>query len=215
MQRNLWILLLGVALTACHDDHTDQPEPVAGKPEPVPALTTGTYAVSVETGQELPTVGKYYSGADGSKLVVLNDEQDRAQRVIHYDAATRTWHSSNQSGQPPKLEFASQEKIADRQLGLNELAGSYSLSLADGRTIPVEIKGQGQINSLDQNCRFSGKISESPMANTATYQFTENSCAALKNNVKGYVVIDEDLEPAAFRLLSDTVNAQDIWAFSS
>ncbi|RPE31624.1 hypothetical protein EC846_1091 [Acinetobacter sp. BIGb0102] len=214
MQRCLWILLLGLALSACHDDNNDRQEQPAEKSEPVPALAVGTYSVSIETDQELPTVGKYYSGTDGTKLVVLNDEQDRAQIVMHYDVATKTWHS-NQSDKNLKLEFAHYEKIADQKLSLNELVGSYTLSLADGSSIPVEVKAQGQMISLDQNCSFTAKISESSLANTASFQFTENKCAALKNNEKGYVVVDQDLEPAAFRLLSDTVDSKDLWAFPS
>lgn len=214
MQRGVWILVLGLALSACHDDNNDRQEQPAEKPEPVPALAVGTYSVSIETDQELPTVGKYYSGADGTKLVVLNDEQDRAQIVMQYDVSTKTWHS-NQSDQNLKLEFAHYEKIADQKLSLNELVGSYTLSLADGSSIPVEVKAQGQMISLDQNCSFTASISESAMANTASYQFTENKCAALKNNEKGYVVVDQDLEPAGFRLLWDTVDSKDLWAFPS
>jgi len=214
MQRCLWVFLLGLALSACHDDNNDRQEQPAEKSEPVPALAMGTYSVSIETDQELPTVGKYYSGTDGTKLVVLNDEQDRAQIVMHYDVATKAWHS-NQSDKNLKLEFAHYEKIADQKLSLNELVGSYTLSLADGSSIPVEVKAQGQMISLDQNCSFTAKISESSLANTASYQFTENKCAALKNNEKGYVVVDQDLEPAAFRLLSDTVDSKDLWAFPS
>ncbi|MDR2060687.1 MAG: hypothetical protein LBQ29_04720 [Acinetobacter sp.] len=214
MQRCLWILILGLALSACHDDNHDRQEQPVEKPEPVPALAVGTYSVSIETDQELPTVGKYYSGTDGSKLVVLNDEQDRAQIVMHYDVATNTWHS-NQSDKNLKLEFAHYEKIADQKLSVNELVGRYTLSLADGSSIPVEVKAQGQMVSLDQNCRFTAKISESVLANTSSYQFTENKCLALKNNEKGYIVVDQDLEPAAFRLLSDRIGAQDLWAFPS
>ncbi|KHF77667.1 hypothetical protein PJ15_0722 [Acinetobacter sp. neg1] len=214
MQRCLWVLLLGFALSACHDDNNDRQEQPAEKSEPVPALAVGTYSVSIETDQELPTVGKYYSGTDGTKLVVLNDEQDRAQIVMHYDVATKTWYS-NQSDKNLKLEFAHYEKIADQKLSLNELVGSYTLSLADGSSIPVEVKAQGQMISLDQNCSFTAKISENSLANAASYQFTENKCAALKNNEKGYVVVDPDLEPAAFRLLSDTVDSKDLWAFPS
>lgn len=214
MQRCLWILLLGLVLSACHDDNNDRQQQSAGKPEPVPALAAGTYSVSIETEQELPTVGKYYAGTDGSKLVVLNDAQDRAQIVMHYDVATKTWHS-NQNDKNLKLEFAHYEKIADQKLNLNELVGRYTLSLADGSSIPVEVKAQGHMISLDQNCRFTANISERAMANTARYQFTENKCAALKHNEKGYIVVDQDLEPAAFRLLSDTVDSKDLWAFPS
>ncbi|OEC91703.1 hypothetical protein [Acinetobacter sp. YK3] len=214
MQRCLWVFLLGLALSACHDDNNDRQEQPAEKSEPVLALAVGTYSVSIESDQELPTVGKYYSGTDGTKLVVLNDEQDRAQIVMHYDVATKIWHS-NQSDKNLKLEFAHYEKIDDQKLSLNELVGSYTLSLADGSSIPVEVKAQGQMISLDQNCSFTAKISESSLANTASYQFTENKCAALKNNEKGYVVVDQDLEPAAFRLLSDTVDSNDLWAFPS
>ena len=208
----LWILLLGLGLTACNNDNKDQQETVE-KPDLAPGLALGTYIVSVETDQELPMVGKYYSGGDGGKLLVLDDEQDRAKIVMHYDVQSKSWQS-NQADKNFKVQFAHYEKIADQKLNLNQLMGTYTLSFADGSMIPVEVKAQGQIISKDQNCMFSGVMSESLLANTATYQLTDNKCEAMKNNVKGYVVMDQDLEPAGFRLLSDTVGSKDIWALA-
>lgn len=92
--------------------------------------------------------------------------------------------------------------------------GTYTLSFADGSMIPVEVNAHGQIISKDQNCMFSGVMSESSLVNTATYQLTDNKCEAMENNVKGHMVVDQDLEPVGFRLLSDTVGSRDIWAFA-
>lgn len=71
-----------------------------------------------------------------------------------------------------------------------------------------------KLSRRDPNCVFTGVITESALANTANYQLTDNKCDALKNNSKGYVVVDEDLEPMSFRLVSDTVASKDIWAFA-
>lgn len=105
-------------------------------------------------------------------------------------------------------------KIADQKLLLNQLVGTYDLSFPDGTTVNAEVSAQGKIVSKDPNCVFTGVITESALANTANYQLTDNKCDALKNNSKGYVVIDEDLEPMSFRLVSDTVASKDIWAFA-
>lgn len=214
MKRYLWIPLLTIGLAACNDndDHSQTNLPVE-KPALAPSLDAGTYIVSMESGQDLPMVGKYYSGTDGEKLLVLNDEQDRAKIVMHYDVQSKSWQS-NQADQNFKVQFSHYEKIADQKLNLSQLTGMYDFSLADGSTVPVEINAQGQMISKDQNCIFTAKVSESALANTAIYQLTDNKCNALKNNSKGYIVIDEDLQPAHFRLVSDVVASQDVWAFA-
>ncbi|KCX55425.1 hypothetical protein J541_3501, partial [Acinetobacter pittii] len=102
----------------------------------------------------------------------------------------------------------------DQKITLNQLVGNYDLSFPDGTTVNAEVNAQGKIVSKDSNCVFTGVITESALANTANYQLTDNKCDALKNNSKGYVVVDEDLEPMSFRLVSDTVASKDIWAFA-
>ena len=54
--------------------------------------------------------GKYYSGADGSKLLVLDDDENRAKIVMSYDAKTKAWRS-NQSNQAMTVELAHYEKL--------------------------------------------------------------------------------------------------------
>lgn len=208
MKRCLLVLLLGMGLAACNDnDHDDQVS--TEKPALAPSLDVGTYIISTETDEELPMAGKYYSGADGSKLLVLDDDEDRAKIVMSYDAKTKAWQS-NQSNQAMTVELAHYEKIDDQKITLNQLAGTYDLSFPDGTTV----NAQGKIVSKDPNCVFTGVITESAVANTANYQLTDNKCDALKNNSKGFVVVDEDLEPMSFRLVSETVASKDIWAFA-
>ncbi|MEI1673306.1 hypothetical protein V8Q10_04065 [Acinetobacter baumannii] len=212
MKRCLLVLLLGLGLAACNDnDHDDQVS--TEKPALAPSLDVGTYIISTETDEELPMAGKYYSGADGSKLLVLDDDENRAKIVMSYDAKTKAWRS-NQSNQAMTVELAHYEKIADQKLLLNQLVGTYDLSFPDGTTVNAEVSAQGKIVSKDPNCVFTGVITESALANTANYQLTNNKCDALKNNSKGYVVVDEDLEPMSFRLVSDTIASKDIWAFA-
>lgn len=214
MKHCLLVLLLTLGLTACNDnDDHSQTHPIVEKPILAPSLDVGTYTVSMESGQDLPIVGKYYAAPSGEKLLILNDEQDRAKIVMHYDVQSKSWQS-NQADQNFKVQFSGYEKIADQKLNLSQLTGMYDLSFIDGSTVPVEINAQGQIISKDPNCMFTAKVSESTMANTATYQFTNNQCNALKNNTKGYIVLDEELEPAHFRLVSDANASQDIWAFA-
>ncbi len=116
MKRCLLVLLLGLGLAACNDnDHDDQAS--TEKPALAPSLDVGTYIISTETDQELPIAGKYYSGADGTKLLVLDDDENRAKIVMSYDAKTKAWRS-NQSNQAMAVELAHYEKIADQKLCL-------------------------------------------------------------------------------------------------
>ena len=214
MKRYLVVLLLSLGLTACNDSNENQDQKdTSSKVEFAPNLEPGTYTVSIETDQELPMAGKYYSGTDGNKLLVINNEQERASIIITYDAQNQTWHS-NQTNKTASIKFDHVEKIADQKLDIALLNGSYTLSLASDVTIPLEINAQGQMVSQDANCAFTGIISANQMANTASYQLQENKCDAMKNNTKGYLVVDEDFVPASFRLVSDMSDSQDVWAFS-
>lgn len=94
------------------------------------------------------------------------------------------------------------------------MVGTYDLSFPDGIMVNAAVKAEGKIVSKDPNYVFTGVITETALANTANYELSNNKCDALKNNSKGYLVVDEDLEPMSFRLVSDTIASKDIWAFA-
>ena len=212
MKRNLLALFLSLGLTACNDDHKDQQNTIAESPELAPNLPVGTYIISTVTNEDLPQVGKYYLGQDGNKLLVLNDEQDRAQIVMSYDAKSKTWQS-NQKDKNLVIKLDHYEKIVDEKLDINQLIGLYNLSFSNGTTIPIEVKANGQMIAKDPNCTFNGVITASQLANTAIYALTDNKCDLLKNNTQGYIVVDGDLDPTSFRMLSSKLESQDVWAF--
>lgn len=212
MKHLLLVLPLCLGLVACKEDNK-KPVQAKSQTELFPTLATGTYNISMETEQELPSAGKYYSGRDGNKVVVINDEDDRAQIVMSYDAKTKQWQS-NQADKNRKIKFSNVSKIEAQKLNINSLTGSYMLSLQDDSRIAMEIQPQGRLISKDKNCQFSGVITESDLDNVAKYQLEKNSCDALKNNNQGYILVDEDLEPASFRLVSDRENAKDLRGFS-
>jgi hypothetical protein len=211
MKRWLMVLLFGMGLAACNNDD-NQTNTSVNSPELAPSLAEGTYQVSVETSDELPLAGRYYSGADGNKFLVLYDANERAKIVMQYDAKTKKWQS-NLNDNSKALIFAHQEQVFASQIGLEQLVGSYTLSLSNGSTVPVEINAQGQLSSKDQNCAFTGAITANQVAQTMSYELTVNSCEAMKNNMKGFVVVDDNSAPASFRLLSASVGSQDILAF--
>lgn len=211
MKRLLMVLLLGMGLAACNDE-SNQANTSAETAELAPSLAVGTYQVSVETGDELPLAGQYYSGVDGNKLLVLYDATEHAKIIMQYDVKSKKWQS-NQSEVNKALVFAHEEKIASSQVQVEQLVGSYTLSLSNDLTVPVEINAQGQISSKAQTCNFSGMITANQLAQTMSYELTANNCEAMKNNIKGFLVVDENSAPASFRLLSASVGSQDILAF--
>ena len=212
MKRYLILLVLSFGLAACNDDHKDQ-ENTGNSVELAPSLAKGTYSVSVETNDELPMVGKYFSGADGNKLLILNDEQDRAQVVMSYDVKSRTWQANQNNFKP--ISFAHVDQLTDQTVDVASLAGSYILSFPNDQQIAFELNSNGTMLSKGSNCSFAGTVTASQINNVLNYQLQNNNCELLKNNTKGYLVVDDDLNPASFRLVSSIAGSQDGWAFSS
>ncbi|MDS7928273.1 hypothetical protein RMB13_02030 [Acinetobacter sp. V102_4] len=216
MRQYLIVVLLSLGLVACNSSNEDQEQKdTPSKVELAPSLDIGTYTVSIETDQELPMTGKYYSGIDGNKLLVFNDEQDRASIIITYDAKNQMWYTNQADKVTTIKHFDHVEEITGQKVNIASLSGTYTLSLANDVTIPLEINSQGQMASQDANCIFTGVITGNLLVNTASYHLQNNKCDAMKNNTKGYLIVDEDYGPASFRLISDMTNSQDAWAFSS
>lgn len=212
MKNYLVVLLVSLGLTACNDNH-DEVRNNATQTL-APNLAQGTYAVSIETDQEYPMAGKYYSGADGNKLLTINNDEDRAEVVMSYDSKAQKWQT-NQDDKNKSIRFAHTDKISDDKIDIGSLSGNYNLSLANGNTLTLQVDNQGQIQGQGENCSFTGLISANQIANTANYQIQKNTCDVLKNNLNGFLVVDEDLSPTNFRLVSSMTGSQDIWAFIS
>lgn len=213
MKYYLVILFLTLGLIACSDDKesTENTENTDKNPNIAPLLNQGSYNVSVETNDELPLAGKYYSGADGTRLLILNDEQERAAVVMSYDAQKQIWQTTQHEATP--ISFAHTDSILDQAIDIATLAGSYTLSVPDHEYIQFEINNNGAMSSKQNNCAFVGTITSSQMNNVLNYQLQNNNCTALNNNTRGFVVIDDDFKPARFRLVSSATESKDAWAF--
>ncbi|RKG34804.1 hypothetical protein D7V21_05475 [Acinetobacter guerrae] len=211
--KHYWVvLLLTFGLAACNDDNKDQQNTDITQ-NLAPDLSQGTYSVSLETSNELPMTGKYYSGSDGNRLLIMNNDEDRAAIVMSYDAKSKTWQTNQNS--PVPINFAHIDQITDQAVDIGSLAENYILSFPSDQSIQLEITSSGEIHSKEKNCSFAGTITKSQMNNVINYQIQNNTCDVLKNNTKGYLVIDEDLSPASFRLVSSIAGSQDGWAFIS
>ncbi|MPW43286.1 hypothetical protein [Acinetobacter guerrae] len=211
--KHYWVvLLLTFGLAACNNDNKDQQNTNITQ-NLAPDLSQGTYSVSLETSNELPMTGKYYSGSDGNRLLIMNNDEDRAAIVMSYDAKSKTWQTNQSS--PVPINFAHIDQITDQAVDIGSLAENYILSFPSDQSIQLEITSNGEIHSKEKNCSFAGTIIKSQMNNVINYQIQNNTCDVLKNNTKGYLVIDEDLSPASFRLVSSIAGSQDGWAFIS
>lgn len=212
MKYYLVVLLVSLGLTACNDNQDEVSDDAIQTL--APNLAQGTYAVSIETDQEYPMAGKYYSGADGNKLLTISNDQDRAEIVMSYNSQAQKWQT-NQNDKNKSISFAHTDKIVEEIINIKALNGNYNLSLADGNTLALQVNSQGKIQGRGHNCSFTGSVSANQIANTANYKIQKNNCEVLKNNLEGFLVVDEDLKPTNFRLVSSMTESQDIWAFTS
>jgi len=206
MKQTSLILAGGIllALAGCGSDNRDDAAPVR-----VTELAAGTYAVSTGDAAS-PTAGKYYAAADGSRLVVLNDAQERAQAVYRRDAGG-AWRTASGA---TTLDLLGSAPVAPAALAVAAVAGSYSIRLADGAVAAFSVNAAGDIVPGATACKLSGKLGASPFPSALKLTLAASGCGSLPASADGFAVADGDYAPAAFRLLADASPAVvDLWAY--
>ena len=208
MKHTSLILAGGVllALAACggSDDHGGDAAPVR-----VTELAAGTYAVAAGDAAN-PTAGKYYAAADGSRLVVLNDAQERAQALYRRDAGG-AWRTASGA---PALDLLGSTPVMPAALAVAAVAGSYSIRLADGTIAAFSVNAAGDIAPGATACKLSGKLGAAQFPSALKLTLATSGCGALPAAADGFALADGDYAPAAFRLLADDTKAVvDLWAY--
>lgn len=194
-----------LALAACGSDNRDD----AAVPVRVTELAAGTYAVSAGDAAN-PMAGKYYAAADGSRLVVLNDPQERAQAVYRRDAGG-AWRTVSGGA---ALDLLGSNPTVPATLAVAASAGRYSVRLADGTVAAFSVNAAGDIVPGATACKLSGKLGASAFPSALKLTLATSGCGALPAAADGFAIADGDYAPAAFRLLADASPAVlDLWAY--
>ena len=199
-------MLLPLLLAACGSSHDDAPV------IRVTDLPAGAYAVG--TGDAAaPVAGKYYAGADGSRLLVLDNAAQQATAIYRRDGDA-PWQRTPAVTGDTALELSSSQAIAAGPLNPTAIAGSYVVRLASGNAAAFSIDGKGAIAAGGTACKLSGKVAVSSLPNVLKLALATAGCGDLPAQSDGYLVADTDHAPASFRLLTFGASAPvDLWAY--
>jgi hypothetical protein len=194
-------LLLVLALVACGSSDGDAQTSVA-KPEiRVSDLSEGSYVVSIGD-QENPTVGKYYAGADGNRLLIVEDETGQAKNVYRRNGAG-AWTTAPAAKQNVNLQLLSNTKLVTSTLDVASLAGSYVTRLSNGAPALFSLTSGGDVVAGSTPCKLSGKATASTLPGTFNLNLSASGCGELPSVATGAIMVDSDYAPARFRIVTD------------
>lgn len=208
MNRHLILAAVAVLLAACGS--SNEPAKPAVK---VTDLAAGMYAVSSGDSAN-PTAGRYYSAADGSRLLVLNNSSQQATALYRRDAGG-SWQMTPAATQDTSLELLNSSSLPSAVLNFAAITRSYTVRLANGAAAAFSVNANGEIVAGSTSCKLSGKLATSSLPNTLKASLTASSCGDLPAQSDGYLVVDSDYAPAAFRLLTYSGSTPlDLWAYA-
>ena len=210
-----------LALAACGGGSSNSGGGGGGSGAPAPSnpkvtvqdLAPGSYIVSVGNANA-PTVGKYYAGVDGSRLLALANKDDRLDRLFKRDPGASSWSVIPAVEQDLQLSLLRSDSLVAQGADPAALAGSYAAALSDGAPARFAIAAGGAITALDTACKLSGQLSAGMLPSTLKLSLAASGCAGLPATSSGVLVIDSDYAPARFRLIADDgAKALDLWAY--
>jgi len=177
-------------------------------------LATGSYVVS--TGDaSAPTVGKYYAAADGSRLLVFGDSDDRARQTYRRDA-DGAWVGVPAADKDVTVTLLQSNALADAGVDLAKLAGHYRVQTTTGVVADFSVAADGAITAGSSACKLSGKLTAGVLPNTLKLGLaaTSDACGGLPAAASGVLAVDADYAPAKFRLLAyNASQLVDLWAY--
>jgi hypothetical protein len=177
-------------------------------------LSAGVYAVSTGDSSS-PTAGKYYAAADGSRLLVLNDTEDKAVTIYRREGSNGSWQAIPAVTENTSVQLLNNNVVVSSTVDVSTLAGSYAARLTSGAAALFSINAAGDLVAGSSACKLSGKASAGTLPNTAKLSLSASSCGDLPATSTGVLIVDSDYAPARFRLLTDKGSASvDLWAYS-
>ncbi|RZT11049.1 hypothetical protein SAMN05216319_0481 [Duganella sp. CF402] len=210
MNRHLTLAAAAAALLLSACGSSNEPAKPTVK---VSDLAAGMYAVSAGDSAN-PTAGRYYSAADGSRLLVLNNSAQQATALYRRDAGG-SWQMTPAATQDTSLELLNSSSLQSATLNFTAVARSYTVRLSSGAAAAFSVNANGEIVAGSTSCKLSGKLAASSLPNTLKATLSASSCGDLPAQSDGYLVVDSDYAPAAFRLLTYSGSTPlDLWAYA-
>lgn len=202
--------LLALLLAAC-DDGDDNNTQNTVKIS-VTQVSSGAYIVSVGDS-DAPTVGKYYAGDDGSRLLLLNNAQEQAE-TLYRKAAAGDWTAVPAVTQNTDISLLRSDAISHASVEVASLAGTYVTQTAGGLVATFSIAADGSISAGVSDCKLSGTLSPSSLPNALNLRLNVSTCGDLPASSQGNLLLAPDYHPAAFRLVTDDgTQIVDLWGY--
>ena len=200
LRARLLSLLATLALAACNGGGDDTPV------VQVPELSPGTYLVNAGT-TEAPMLGRYFSGSDGSRLLVLHNSAEQAERLYRRSAADAAWTAVPAATADVSIALQSSFKLAQASAAptLAGLAGRYVAQLAPGIWAQFSIAADGSLSAGSASpCKLSGRLDAKAGAGGLAVSLNASGCgSSVPASSQGFVLLDAEEQPARFRLLAD------------
>lgn len=205
-------LSAAVVLVGCgQDDKATESENKSAQIT-IPVLEQGAHRVVLGLEDD-PVIGQYYVGNNHEKLLVLNDQEQRANKV-YYSQNQKGWQSLPAAQTSEEIKFSSQEKLNAQPLSIDYFTGKYAVALDEQQTVNINIDVSGKITTLGSGCNISGQLDKSTMPNVLQYTATAKNCSGVPESLKGYILQDDDYAPAVFRMININQQLKDFWGYS-
>ncbi len=187
---------LGFTLAACGNN--DDADPKLS----VDNLNEGAYTVSTGNA-DAPTVGRYLAAADGSRLLVVGDDNGVA-RNLYRRTGSGDWVAVPPVGQDTRISLLRQDPLVVATPTLASVAGHYVTTSPPEGAASFSITTDGRIVAdATSACRLTGTLGTGVLPGTLKLELATSGCGELPTSSTGVLSVDPDLAPASFRLIAD------------
>lgn len=211
MNNKFCLAALALALAGCGSEggyHDDGPTIT------VDDLSTGAYTVSTSDANA-PTIGTYYSGASGGRLLVLNDAADKVTNLYRRKDSGSPWIAVPTPGSDVTVKLLRSTAQVSKTLAVADIIGSYAARVGSTVVAKFSVAANGSLTAGDTACKLSGTASSGHMPNTLDLKLDASGCGStLPASSSGVIAVDSNYAPAAFRLLTDhDTTLVDLWVY--
>ncbi|GAB3259758.1 hypothetical protein [Chitinimonas naiadis] len=198
-------------LAACGGSDT---EPTVAAPKvAVDDLPTGSYLVSL--GDEAaPTIGQYYSAADGSRLLIVNNPDEQAS-TLYKRSSNAAWQRIPAATSDVSISLLQSKAVDLTPADASSLSGHFTVPLQSG-SVGFTLGADGKLSAdAGSSCAINGSLGDALLPGVRKLSLNLTGCGALPASLQGIAVTDGDYAPARWRLVLDNGSQlSELWAYA-
>jgi hypothetical protein len=208
--KNIFYFILVIAasfLVACDDN--------GGKSSTakltVDELESGRYTVSVGD-ENSPSIGKYYAGNGNSRFVFVEGVDGKVAQ-IYRRTQNGEWTAVPNSRDDTTIKLVNSTPVLDQNIGLAELPSGFVTKTSLDQVVKFALGSNGRLTAEAGDCHIVGTVSEGDIEGLLAVALTSENCD-LPEEMDGVLVIDDDYQPAVFRLIASRgEEIMDLWIY--